>query len=168
MRVNSVNDQGDAFERWVFDILRPYLDRLNSTPSNGNPDLYFTKGERNVLLECKCFSYRRNDRTNHRPNYLILRPSQINALKRMKNSLNGQNEIYIVVGILFGGYDLLPVVIEFERALSKAKRWKDAKGRKYISMEVLVNEMTLRQWMSEMFGVKAEHIQYPEFRSYLR
>jgi len=164
--VVTVQQQGQAFENWTFDVLRPYISKLNATNWSGNPDFYFDLNDHAVLLECKCFSFReKNDR---RPRYLSLRKSQIDALRKMKNGLGGDNEIYLIVGILFSQYDMHPVVVELEEAISRAKRWKHADGRKFVSMEVLMRQRTLRTWMSEMFKVKPEHIQFPEWRAYLR
>lgn len=165
----SSHDQGLAFERWVYDVLRPYLMRLKSTKFNENPDLHFRLNNHTVLLECKCYEYRINQvKGGSKPGYLSLRQSQIKALRGMMSGLSGENEIYFVVGILFSKYDLMPIVVEFENALKHAKRWSDKQKRKWISMEWMIKQKPLRSWMSELFGVKPEHIQYPEFRPYLR
>lgn len=164
----TVNEQGLAFEKWTFDVLRPYLMKLGVTKCNGNPDLYFDDGGHSVLLECKCFSHRTTQGLNSKPAYLSLRKSQVNALRNMKTGLDGENEIYLVVGILFSQYDMYPIVIELEQAISRAKRWKHGDGRRFISFDVLMKQKPFRLWMSERFNVEPEHIQFPEFRSYLR
>jgi len=162
----STLEQGTAFEYWVFDVLRPYTTRLDATKHNGNPDLYFKLNNHVVLLECKCFQFR--EKTGKRPRYIVLRPSQIKALRSMKQGLGGENEIYIICGILFSGYDVMPFTFELEEGLRHAKRWKDAQKRKFIPMDWIIKQLTLRDWMTEKFGVDGANIQMPEFRAYLR
>ena len=160
---------GLAFEHWTFDVLRPYIMKLGATRCNGNPDFYFNKNEHVVLLECKCYRYRTTQgKDTTKPAYLSLRKSQIDSLRKMKVGFGGENETYLVVGITFGQYDVIPMVVELEDALKHAKRWSDRQNRKWVSMEWIIKQQSLRLWMSEMFGIEPEHIQFPEFRSYLR
>lgn len=165
----SVNDIGLAFEHWTFDVLRPFLLKLGATKHNGNPDFYFDLNNHAVLLECKCCRYRtRQGEDNSKPAYMVLRKSQINALRKLARGLGGENETYIIVGVTFDNYDMVPFVFEFEEGLKHAKRWKDATKRKFIPMGWILRQSTFRAWISKTFGVPAESIVFPEFRSYLR
>ena len=165
----TIQEVGLAFEHWTFDVLRPYISKLGATNHAGNPDFYFDLNNHAILLECKCYEFRiTQGKGGSKPGYLSLRQSQIGALRKMKTGLGGDNEIYLVVGIKFGTYDILPIVVELEKALKHAAKWSDAQKRKWISMVWLIKQQTLRGWMSEMFKVEPETIMFPEFRAYLR
>lgn len=169
MKKLTVNEIGQAFEDWTYDVLRPYINKLGATNWTGNPDFYFDLNNHVVLIECKCYRFRTpQKRDGSKPAYLSLRQSQINSLRKMKQGLGGENEIYFIIGITFGHYDMVPFVVELEEALKHAKRWSDKQKRKWIPMEWIIKQKPLRKWMGEMFKVEEETIVYPEFRAYLR
>ena len=160
---------GSAFEQWTFDVLKPYIKKLGATKWNGNPDFYFDLNNHVILLECKCFQFRDGQKGRQsKPGYLCLGDSQIKSLKKMKNGLGGDNEIYLVVGISFDNYDIIPVVVELEEALRHAMKWKDGLKRKWISMNWLIKQKPFRTWIGEVFKVEPKDIVFPEFRSYLK
>lgn len=160
---------GLAFEKWIYDILKPYLDKIGATNCIGNPDFYFDLNNHVVLLECKCYRFRTTQgRDGSKPAYLSLRQSQIKALKKMRKGIGGRNEIYFVVGISFDNYDIIPVVVEFDEMLKHAMKWSDSQDRIWIPMSWIIQQKALRTWMAEFGWNKPEDISFPEFRSYLK
>jgi hypothetical protein len=155
--------RGKAFERWVKDVLEKYCSRISLTKHNEHYDIVFDFNERHNIVECKLISY---SQKSGKKNSLCLRKKQMEALKGSKSGLDGANEVWVVIGVLFGEGDVVPFVFSIDEALERGI-WKDKKGRCWLQMSSIMKGKHLRVWVEERFGEKSLDVKFPSFASYV-
>jgi len=128
---------------------------------NAHYDLGFERANKVYLFECKCFHFR-----NRGGATVELRKRQVVPLGKMKKSLCGDINIFVVIAIRFDPSDIVVWIMPLEKALQFSRKFGKA-GRRWLKLSTIMRSKTFRLWLAEEFDVPWQSIAFPDFTTYL-
>lgn len=151
--------QGWTFEKWVKDILKPYVPNIKRTDKLATYDLEFEFEGKRYLLECKCCNLFHNKTTKEKIGEISIQRCQ---LKSLLDLVDRRTEILYIGGVLINPHDVFPSVMDVTSVADFAFK-SNAKRSVPIRMINFFRAKSLREWMGELFGIHPSEVIYPKF-----